>query len=239
MQKYENITMKNFVTKFSVVVSLVTLLGIFPLKALANDAPYGGGDGDGWFVLTGDSAFLGWGASSAEAQSFNLSGVPVAMSTLTVQFSGACVPTDTSDLRLIIPSGLSATWDTSDTSALISGSASGKISSTVSFAGSNKIAVFDVMSNFADGDQLVITGLNFANFSALSLTYQYLGVDTNGDSVADFSDGYYKMVVRGGGAINQYQGGSGDGWSMVQGELWRLADFVRIQNTRLQNTRLY
>ncbi len=107
--------------------------------------------------------------SSATNQSFMAGDPPTAIATITVT-EDAVAPgiTAANDLRIRIPSGFNMTWETSDVTATLGGSAAGKVSSTVSYEDGGLTLVLDVTSDFAAGEQLTISDLSFANFSAAS-----------------------------------------------------------------------
>ncbi len=83
--------------------------------------------------------------------------------------AGVATITAANDLRIRIPAGLSMTWDTTVTTVTLSGTASGKVSTTLgAYEDSNQTLVLNVTSNFAVGDTLTISGLKFNNFTAAS-----------------------------------------------------------------------
>jgi hypothetical protein len=81
-------------------------------------------------------------------------------------------------------------WDTTDTSASFGGTASGKVSGTVSYEGGGSVLVIDVTSNFSANDTLTISGLSFAQFTATNTAAIALSVYTDGvnDVSANGSD---------------------------------------------------
>lgn len=84
-------------------------------------------------------------------------------------FEDGTTPTITAanNIRIAIASttGFGMEWDTTDTSATISGSASGKVSGTVSYLGPT-ILLIDVTSDFTTLDSITISGLKYRNFTA-------------------------------------------------------------------------
>ena len=72
------------------------------------------------------------------------------------------------DIRVRIPAGLNMTWDPTITTATITGSGASKVSTTVSYGSGNLDLVINVVINFAAGDQITVSGLNFRNFTAPS-----------------------------------------------------------------------
>ncbi len=73
----------------------------------------------------------------------------------------------TNDIIIAISTttGFGMEWDTSITTATITGSASGKVSATVSYRGPTVLRI-DVTSAFTDRDTISISGLKFTNFTA-------------------------------------------------------------------------
>ena len=107
--------------------------------------------------------------SSAANQFFTVDGLTKGISPITVTDDGTTPAiTAANDIRIRIPSSFNMTWDTSDTVASISGTASGKVSTTVSYEDSGKTLVINVTSNFTAGESIVVSGLSFKNFSANS-----------------------------------------------------------------------
>jgi hypothetical protein len=106
--------------------------------------------------------------SSAVNQSFKYADptTPGALITITnrsVVTSGAVI-TAGNDIRIKIPSTFAMSWDTAVTTATLGGSAAGKVSTTVSYAGLNQTLILDVTTDFAPGDTLTVSGLSFKNF---------------------------------------------------------------------------
>ena len=78
--------------------------------------------------------------------------------------------TDANNLRVRIPAGFNMTWDTTLTSAAVTGDAAGKVSATLlPFEDSGRTLVLDVTSNFAGGESITVSGLSFASFTAASV----------------------------------------------------------------------
>src|SRR5581483_9501215 len=95
-----------------------------------------------------------YGLSSAANQTFVVGALSTAMSALTITDSGT-TPTITqkNNILVVIPAGLSMTWDPTVTTATITGSAAGKVSSTVSYSGGNATLTINVNTDFAASDQ--------------------------------------------------------------------------------------
>ena len=60
------------------------------------------------------------------------------------------------------------TWNTGDVTATLAGSAAGKVSTTVTYESGNQVLRLNVTSNFVAGDQVIVSGLQFDNFTAAS-----------------------------------------------------------------------
>jgi uncharacterized repeat protein (TIGR01451 family) len=105
--------------------------------------------------------------SSAANQNFMVGGLPTAISPITVsEDPGSTTITAGSDLRIRIPAGFPMTWDTGDLTALLGGSAAGRVSPTVSYEDGGQTLVLDVLTDFAPAEVLTITGLSYTNFTA-------------------------------------------------------------------------
>jgi len=117
--------------------------------------------------------------SSSNTQEFEVGQAPAAISLITItESSPSPTITASNDIRIVIPSSLYMSWDTSDTVATIGGTASGKVSSTVSYP-DDKTLLIDVTSNFAAGDTLTIEGLSFKDFTGQSYAAN-LGLSVDG-----------------------------------------------------------
>ncbi|MES2437218.1 MAG: hypothetical protein V4519_04390 [Patescibacteria group bacterium] len=101
--------------------------------------------------------------------------------------------TAANDIRIAIDndSGFNYLWDTSDTTASISGTGSSKVSGTVSYEDSGRILVINVTSDFADAETIAISGLSYTSFSGSAKTGTgalKLYVDGVSDTVVDATD---------------------------------------------------
>ncbi|MHC4216878.1 MAG: YCF48-related protein [Planctomycetota bacterium] len=126
--------------------------------------------------------------ASGANQTFTEGDSTTAISPITVTDQSATpAVTAVNDIRIRIPAGFNMDWDIFDTLATISGSAAGKVSSTVTYEDSDKTLVIDVTSDFAASDAITISDLSYTNFSAASST-DYLDLDINDDATADATD---------------------------------------------------
>jgi hypothetical protein len=104
--------------------------------------------------------------------------------------------TAANDLRIRIPAALNMTWDTSVTTVSVSGSASGRVSTTLlAYEDGNRTLVLDVTSTFNYDDTLTISGARFANFTAISpASFLELVVLGSGAATTD-ADNRSKTIV--------------------------------------------
>ena len=132
-----------------------------------------------------NSASITPSISSAANQEFRVDGDSTAISTITITDDASTPGINTEDdIRIRIPSGFNMTWDTSDATATLGGTASAKASTSVSYEDSNKTLVIDVTSDFAAGQTLTVAGLSFNNFSAVSATDNLeLEIDNAGTAI--------------------------------------------------------
>jgi photosystem II stability/assembly factor-like uncharacterized protein len=134
--------------------------------------------------------------SSDANQTFSVGGPTTAILPITVTDDGQTpVITAANDIRIRIPATFNMTWDTSDTTATISGGAVGKVSTTVSYPDSRTLLI-DVTSNFAGSDSISVSGLSFTSFSATS-SADNLELDIDNNGTADATDDKTIEVVAG------------------------------------------
>jgi hypothetical protein len=89
-------------------------------------------------------------------------GIPTAINPITVTDFSTAEITAVNDIRIKIPTGVNAIWDTSDNNVDTAGTASAKVASTVTFADSDKTLILDVdPGDFANDDTLIISNLSF------------------------------------------------------------------------------
>ncbi len=117
--------------------------------------------------------------SSAANQTFVVADPSTAMSPITITATSGGQIKQNTDIRVRIPAGLNMTWDPTFTTATITGSAAIKVSTTVSYANGNLDLVINVITNFGNGEQITVSGLNFMNFTAPSAASR-LGLITGG-----------------------------------------------------------
>ncbi len=128
--------------------------------------------------------------SSAANQTFTNGDPSTLFSTISIteqELPGARQIKANSDIRIHIPAGFHMSWDTGITTPTFTGSAVGKVSSTVSYPDDQTLLV-DVLTNFSFGDQLIIDGLRFTNFSGASAANNLELETMNDGSVAATDD---------------------------------------------------
>jgi len=177
-----------FVSKFIAVLGfmMLVLIGFSPsLHAIY----YVGGNGRGEASGVSVDCTL---YSSAD-QRFLIGAGVTAASTMTItQFSSLSIGT-TNDLRLIIPAGISMVWDSTDTTATIGGTASAKVSTTVTYEDTDKTLVVDVTTDFTAADTLTVSGVSFKTFTLAAQKHLQLEVDNAGTVLAE--DTQWKIIV--------------------------------------------
>jgi outer membrane protein assembly factor BamB len=92
---------------------------------------------------------------------------------------------DATDIRIHIPATLAMEWD-NVTSISVSGTASTKVSTTVSYP-TSRIVLVNVAADFGAGEYVAISGLRFKNFSTPP-NVDRLGLDVNNDANPDDTD---------------------------------------------------
>jgi hypothetical protein len=133
--------------------------------------------------------------SSAANQTFTVGQASTTASTLTVTDSSIPTITSSNEIRIRIPAALNMTWDTSVTSITRGGSASGKVSSTVTYEDSNKTVRINVTTSFAGNDQLTVDGLKFTNFTAASSANNLQLVVTGSGGATAGTDDKTKTII--------------------------------------------
>ncbi|MBU6415444.1 hypothetical protein KGQ34_04380, partial [Patescibacteria group bacterium] len=107
--------------------------------------------------------------TSAANQVFAVSQASTPISQLTITNVSGSAITAANGLRIAIAtSTVNMLWDPAFTKAVFGGSASTTrvASAIVGYEGGNSVATITVASDFANGEQLTVSGLNFANFGA-------------------------------------------------------------------------
>ncbi len=125
--------------------------------------------------------------SSAADQSFARGRATAAAGSLTIT-DGTNYPGISNGMSIAvwIPASFAMTWDEGDVTPVLAGTAAGKVSATVSYAGGNQRLLIEVASSFDAGDTLVVSGLAFKNF--LGAGSVSLELDYDNDGVSDALD---------------------------------------------------
>ncbi len=106
--------------------------------------------------------------ASGANQTFTVGDAPTSMSQITITDANPATITAANDIRIRIPSTFNMTWNTALTTATIGGAAASNVSTTVSYEDGGKTLVLNVTTNFAAGDKITVSGLQYGNFSAPS-----------------------------------------------------------------------
>jgi hypothetical protein len=188
----------------------------------SGSGPFIGGTGDGWsysesadLTMTGPNITI----SSAANQIFYVGQSATSISTITITDNTGAI-TAANDIRIRIPSTFNMTWDSTDTTATIGGSASSKVSTTITYEGSNKILVLNVTSDFTAGEAITVSGLAFTSFSAVSSS-DNLELDVYNSGVVYTVDDKYIQIKS--STSGPFIGGTGDGWSYSESSDFKLA----------------
>ncbi len=129
--------------------------------------------------------------SSEADQQFYIGQATTSASTITYTDSLFPQGLASNDIRIVIAtSTANMRFDTHDTSISVGGTASGKVSTTVSYEGDGSVMVINVTSNFSSNDTLTISGFSFARFGTLMTAQNVLSVRTDGasDTLANATD---------------------------------------------------
>lgn len=126
--------------------------------------------------------------SSNADQYFFVGGPPQFMIAATVTDDGAAPQiTAADDIRIRVPATFNMTWDPSDNVASVLGTAAAKVSTTVTFEDADRTVVLDVTSDFAAGENVILTGLLFTSFTAVS-PFDSLELETGNDDIVTAED---------------------------------------------------
>lgn len=106
---------------------------------------------------------------AAANQTFIVGDGITAISAITVTSTAALQITAANDIRIVIATGTTNfLWDTADTLATITGSASSNVSTTVSYENGSSTLVVDVTSDFANNTGITISDLGYRDFNAVA-----------------------------------------------------------------------
>ncbi len=144
--------------------------------------------------------------SSAANQTFAFGQATTSISEITVT-DGLLTPSITAvnDLRIVIATtSVDMRWDTTDTTAVFGGTASGKVSNPVSYAGNGAILIIPVDTNFSANDTLTISGLSYSQFNTITTAATALGVRTEGAGTTTSSSDDKTVTINGGLAMDNH-----------------------------------
>jgi len=124
---------------------------------------------------------------SAADKSMSRGYVPSAIQTITITDDpGAPGIKNGTPIVVRIPAGFAMTWNETDMTATLGGTAAGKVGA-VSYTRANHRLMIAVASDFSAGDTLTISDLSFKNY--LDTGNTHLELDFNNDGLADAYDG--------------------------------------------------
>src|SRR6266545_3587727 len=106
--------------------------------------------------------------ASAANQTFVVGQAATAMSAITITDATTPSITAAQDIRVRIPATSNLTWNTALTTATLTGTGATKVATTVSYEDGGKTLVLNVTTNFAGGNQIVVSGLQYTSFTAPS-----------------------------------------------------------------------
>ncbi len=135
--------------------------------------------------------------TSAQNQRFRIGQTDTDISPITVIDGTTAEITLANDILIAIATttGVMMEWDTSITTATIGGSASGKVSTTVSYSGTS-ILVIDVTSDFSASESIVISGLQYKNFASPEIsTIDAITLHTDGSTAGSAAAGTPQLIT--------------------------------------------
>ncbi len=127
------------------------------------------GNNDCWDITAPAGGGGAGTISSASNQIFGYGQATTSIAAITITDAETPTITAANDLRITIDTTkTNMKWDTTDTTAVFGGTASGKVSNPVSYEDSGATLVVPVSNDFSGGDTLTISGLSFTQFNALA-----------------------------------------------------------------------
>jgi YVTN family beta-propeller protein len=150
----------------------------------------------GFLALAAPTTALAAPSLSSNADQYLFVGdppTPISAATVTDEATTPAI-TAANDVRIRIPAGFPMTWHPGDLSAVVGGSAAAKVSTTVTLEDANATLVIDVVTDFAASDQIVVSGLSFASFSAAS-GFDNLELEVGNDDVVTALDARTIKVI--------------------------------------------
>lgn len=114
--------------------------------------------------------------SSAANQLFHVNDASTTSSSITVTDVGGGNIKFNRDIRIIIPTGFTMTWDATVANVTLGGTAAARCATAVTYGNGNLTVTINVLSTFQAGEFVVISGLKFTSFTATS-PLNHLAVD--------------------------------------------------------------
>ncbi|MBZ0267826.1 DUF11 domain-containing protein, partial [bacterium] len=124
--------------------------------------------------------------SSAANQVFHEGDPVTPISTFTVTDTDPPVIKAATDLRIRIPAGFGMTWDATDSTATLGGTAAGNVSTAPSYEDGDRTLVLTVLTDFLLNDDLTVSDLGFTTFSATAA--DSLELEVNDDGIVTATD---------------------------------------------------
>ena len=160
------------------------------------------GNNTGWTFTIPESAL-----SSFANQVFGYGQGSTPMSPITiVDYLGTI--TASNDIRIrIATSSANMLWDTTDTTATFSGTASAKVGNPVSYEEGGSILVVPVSSDFVADDTLTISDLSYTNFTAVNVATTAIGMRTSGVGTTTSATDPQTVAIYGSLTLDDHSGG--------------------------------
>ncbi|MEO8089402.1 MAG: hypothetical protein ABI703_03805 [Gemmatimonadales bacterium] len=164
-----NVT-SNFAASDQITVSGLQFTNFTAVSAAANLQLVVSGSANGGTAATSDKTkqIVQPTISSTTNQTFVMAQPPTPSSTITITDAATATITAAGDIRIRIPASFNMTWNTAVVTATLGGGAAGKVAAVVSYEDAGKTLRLNVTINFAASDQITVSGLQFANFTAAS-----------------------------------------------------------------------
>ena len=167
--------------------------------------------------------------SSARNRVFVVGQTPARIPKITVTDNATPTITAANNLRIAIAtSSVTMKWRVAITTATFGGTASGKVSNPISYEGNASVLVVPVVTDFAGGDTLEISGLRFRNFTAVNAAISALQIfkdgptdftsDANDDKTVTITGSMALAPHNAGGVTDEFKGG-GSPKNITSGEM--------------------
>ena len=176
-----------------------------PSTILANDGTsIDSGNNNCWTFASAGAATI----SSDDNQTFPYQGAATTISTITITDHSTPTITAANNLRIIIATTtVDMRWDTTDTTATLGGTASAKVSPTVTYENGGATLVLDVQNDFAAGETLTISGLSYKDFNTVVAPAVALGVRTAGAGLTTANSDSKTVAITGAATLANHSAG--------------------------------